>query len=235
MNKKVVFALATWIVLSFSSAFADYKEIQCTSDAAFEANSCNQCFEGESKAEGDNIGLLTDKWDNPTTNDQIVFKEEQKMPFMVNLSEGNVSWEQVPGSEGFWEYTQEFNSLFSQKDEGYVLKAGQSIVWLKSKLGYAYKLQKNTAPAGSNIGLLVYPFKAHSILADGKQTLDDTEHRECVVFKSDAKKVVTPETPVTPEQPKKPVELPKTGPEHIILLLVAMLIGTGLILFRKKA
>jgi LPXTG-motif cell wall-anchored protein len=56
-----------------------------------------------------------------------------------------------------------------------------------------------------------------------------------VVFKSDAKKVVTPETPVTPEQPKKPVELPKTGPEHIILLLVAMLIGTGLILFRKKA
>ena len=88
------------------------------------------------------------------------------------------------------------------------------------------------APAGSNIGLLIYPFKAHSILADGKQTLDDTEHRECVIFKSDAKKVVTP--PVTPE-PKKPVELPKTGPEHIILLLVAMLIGTGLILFRKKA
>jgi hypothetical protein len=60
---------------------------------------------------------LTDKWENPTTNDQIVFKEEQKMPFMVNLSEGNVTWEQVPGSEGFWEYTQEFNSLFSQKDE----------------------------------------------------------------------------------------------------------------------
>lgn len=233
MNKKVIFALATWLTLCFSSVLADYKEIECTSDPVFEANSCNQCFDGGTKAEGDNMGLLTDKWDNSSSNDQIVYKEEQKMPFMVNLSEWNVIWSQVPNAEWFWEYTQDFNNLFSQKDEWYVLKAGQNIIWLKSKLGYAYNLQKNTSPAGSNIGLLVYPFKWHNIQADGKITLDDKEHRECALFKSE--KALAPVQKEVSQEPKKPVELPKTGPEHIILLLVAMLIGTGLILFRKKA
>lgn len=232
MNKKVAFVLVAWLALSFSSVFADYKEVQCSTNPAFEANSCNQCFDGGTKAEGDNLGLLTDKWSNSSSGDQIVYKEEQKMPFMVNLSEGSVTWTQVPNSEGFWEYTQEFNDLYSQKDEGYILKAGQSITWLKSKLGYAFSLEKNSAPAGTDVGLLVYPFKGHNVWVDGKITMDDKEHRECVLLKSDAtmKPVVKEQT-----EPKKPVELPKTGPEHIILLLVAMLIGTGLILFRKKA
>ena len=235
MSKKVLFLLA---VLSFSTPLltnAAYTEVTCTTDPAYEANTCNQCFTADSLAEGANLGLLTDEWMNNSSNDQIVYKEEQKMPFMVNLSEGNVTWSQTPGADGFWEYTPEFNNLFSQKDEGHILKAGQKVTWLKAKLGYAFKLEKNTAPAGSNIGLLVYPFKGHNILKDGQITLDDKEHRECVLFKS--AKALTPVTPINQEKPvpQKPVELPKTGPEHIVLLLIAMLIGTGLILFRKKA
>jgi LPXTG-motif cell wall-anchored protein len=233
MGKKVLLSLSTIVFFIIAQGTqAAYTEVKCTVDPAYEANSCNQCFTADAVAEGTNLGLLTDEWFNNSSNDQIVYKEEQKNPSMVNLSEGNVTWSQTPSADGFWEPTPEFNNLFTQKDEGNILKAGQKVMWLKSKLGYAYKLERNTAPAGANIWLLVYPIKAHNILKDGQITLDDKELRECVLFKS--AKAVAPITPQK-EVPQKPVELPKTGPEHIVLLLIAMLIGTGLILFRKKA
>ena len=233
MKSKILFiSLALFSVLSAS---ADYKDVQCSSDPVFEANSCNQCFvDPVGKKEGDSLGLLKDTWTNSSTTDQIAIKDEvtSKLPFIVNLAEWSANWVQNPDSQWFWQTTAEFDALYSESQQGNVLKAGQSVQWLESKLGYAYTLDKNSAPAGANIGLLVYPFTAHTLSADGKMSVDDKEHRECVIFKSDAVKVISPEQP---QQPQQATELPKTGPEHIILLLVAMLIGTGLVLFRKKA
>jgi hypothetical protein len=36
---------------------------------------------------------------------------------MVSLDSSNVSWVQIPGSDGFWEYTDEFNALYSDVEE----------------------------------------------------------------------------------------------------------------------
>lgn len=207
-------------------SFAAYTEIDCsTADPVFTENSCNQCFNWSSKIQWDNIWLLSDLWMNVTEVQKIVYKEEQVNPEMINLDSANVSWEQTPNSENFWEYTDEFNTLYSDIEGGYVLDAWSSVTWLESSLSHAYKLDKNTAEAGANIGLLVYPITTHNILADGEITIDSSEHRECVLFTSweAAEEVVEPEY------------LPETGPaEFMLLIIVAMILGFGVLQFRTK-
>jgi hypothetical protein len=48
MSIKKVFAV---IILSMMvlPAFADYQEVECTTQAVFSENSCNQCFTGSEK------------------------------------------------------------------------------------------------------------------------------------------------------------------------------------------
>jgi len=40
---------------------------------------------------------------------------------MVNLDTDNVRWIQTPSSENFWEYPSEFESKFSEEQDGYIL------------------------------------------------------------------------------------------------------------------
>ena len=231
-------------LLSFSATNAAYQEVNCSTQGVFSDNSCDQCFNGGTVGVGGNIGLLTDDWINNTGAKQIMYKEEQEMPQMVAL--GGSSWSQTPGADGFWEYTTELNSLYSETEDGYVLENGSNVVWLKSKLGYAYTLDSTSATAGQNTGLLVYTLATHDIKEDGDITVDSEEHRECVAFTSGAaaptpttvdktptKTVTTPGKVVTTSTPPK--ELPQTGAEHIILLLAALILGFGFFFLKQKA
>lgn len=83
-------------LLCISSTYAAYPEISCDTDPVFAENACNQCFEGGSVSVGDNLGLLTDELLNEKLMDVIVYKEEQKMPYMINLS--GASWSQTPST-----------------------------------------------------------------------------------------------------------------------------------------
>ena len=96
---------------------------------------------------------------------------------------------------------------------------------IKSKLGYAYSIDKNTAEKWTNIAMLVYPISSRNILSDGTTTSAD-EHKECVLYKSwePVKEVVT--------TPKK---LPNSWAEHILLVILALLLGFWIMKFRKKA
>lgn len=228
MNKKLL-AVISLLAISTPS-FAAYEEIECSTDKAFSENSCNQCFDWGSKVQGDNLGLLSDLWVNAIDVSKILYKEEQKDPYMVNLNTANVNWTQTPDAEKFWEYTDEFNALYSEKDFGYVLAAWKSVNWLKSSLSHAYKLDKNTAPSWENIGMLIYPIVTHNILASGEVSMDDsTSHLECVLFKSwDAAKEV-----VVPEAPKK---LPQTWPaEFMMLIVLAMVASFWILTIRSKS
>ena len=165
---------------------------------------------------------------NVTDVSQILYKEEQIDPEMINLDTDNVNWMQFPNSDEFWDYTDEFNALYSDLEEGYLLPSGESVTWIKSALSSVFTLEKNTAVEWSNIGLLVYPISTHSILADGEITIDNSEHKECVLFTS-----WEASTEIVTEVPKK---LPQTGPaEYILLLIISMVLGFGILKFKAKA
>ncbi len=227
MTKKLIWTLLVF-VLSSTGLVSAYNEIDCSSDIAFESYSCNQCFDWGTKAKWDFIGLLMDDWINPTDKSQIMYKEEQRMPEMINLSPSNVAWSQTPSSEGFWEYTDDFEALYSEDDFGYILEAWKRVTWLESKMWYAYKLDNNAAAANWNIGLLMYPVSVHTIADDWSPSMDDEEHIECVLFKSAGAEEI--------EEPEQPERLPDTGPtEYILLLIIAMLLGFGFLRMSSRS
>lgn len=225
MSKKLL-AIISLLAIATPS-FAAYEEIECSTDTVFSENACNQCFDWGTKMQWDHLGLLSDLWMNVTDVAKILYKEEQVDPEMVNLDVDNVNWTLTPNSENFWDYTDEFNDLYSDLDEWYVLEAGKSITWLKSALSHAFKLETNTSGEWQNIGLLVYPITTHNILADGEITIDNSEHRECVLFKSGE---------AAEEEIVPPKKLPETGPaEFMLLAILAMILGFGLLKFRNRA
>ncbi|NVP17780.1 hypothetical protein HUU51_03615 [Candidatus Gracilibacteria bacterium] len=226
VKKLLASSVAIALISSISTVSAATTEIECSTDSVFAEYSCNQCFDGGEKSTGSFIGLLTDIWSNNSANDKIMYKEQQEMPEMVNLNTSKVEWSQTPDSKDFWEYTPEFEALFSTEQDGYVLKAGQSVTWLKSKLSYAFKLDRNDAVKGENIGLLVYPVLSHTLLDNGELGMSNTPHNECVLFKSAAGQSPVVETPKT---------LPQTGPaEFFLLMILAMILGFGIVRFKNS-
>jgi len=226
MFKKLLITVSLLAVATPS--FAGYTEVECSTDAVFSANSCNQCFTGWEKKEGANIGLLSDIWMNVTDVSKLLFKEEQLDPEMINLNTDNVSWTQSPDKDNFWTYTDEFNALYNDEYEGYVLPSGESVTWIKSALSSVFTLEKNTVNQGENIGLLVFPISTHNILEDGEITMDNEEHKECVLFKSawaaEEKEEVVPK------------KLPQTGPaEYILLLILSMILWFGILKFKARS
>jgi hypothetical protein len=115
MTKRVLLFLSLF-VLAVPHVGA-YEVLDCSSDVVFDSNSCNQCFDGGTKVQGDYIGLLKDDWINATDSKRILYKEEQKMPSLISLDSDNVVWSQTPGADGFWEYSEEFDALYSEDEE----------------------------------------------------------------------------------------------------------------------
>lgn len=224
MKAKIILSAILAAVL-ITPTFA-YETVSCDSDAIFAGNSCTQCFDGKTQSEWDTVGFLSDEWVNTTSTDMILYKEIQEEPRFVNLNPDNTEWSQVPSSEGFWEYTSEFDNIYSEAEDGYVLEAGKKITWIKSKLGYGYQLGKNTAITDVNIGLLIFPLTSHALLSDGSISPDDTVHNECVLFKSGTPTDIIP--PVT--------RLPETGPaESAMLIFFAMIMWFVVLKMRRKA
>ncbi len=225
--------LLIWTIifsLTLQSATAAYEEINCNTDPVFSQNSCNQCFKWWEKWEWEAFGFLSDLFVNKTTNKKLIYKEEQTMPFMVNLGWDKSSWSQTPSSEDFWEYTQDFDALYNNEQEAYLVAPNKEVKWLQSKMGYAYKLDKNTVAKGENVWMLIYSVISHDIVND-EVSVDTNEHRECVLFKSwTPTKVQTP-TVIEKQEVK---QLPQTWPEHIVLAALALLLALGLFGLKRK-
>lgn len=226
-NKLIAFAIAFWLTLQW--VWAAYTEIECNSDPVFAQNTCNQCFNGWEKGEGEAFGFINDIFINKTTNPKLLYKEEQTMPSLINLWGDKTAWSQTPSSEGFWQYTKDFETMFSTGQEAYVIWAWKQVSRIESKAWSAYKLDKNSVARGQNIGLLVFSVISHD-LVNNEVSIDTIEHKECVLFKS----WVPTQTPVqvTIDQPVK--RLPQTGPEHILLVLVALLLGLWLFGLKRR-
>jgi len=229
MKKILLSTVAVLAFVSTSVAWAAYSEISCSTDAVFSENSCTQCFDWGSKAEWDQLGLLTDIWSNGTSKPMYMLKAENELTNSVRMiSLNGAAWSYEPTKEWFWEYTPSLEKLTN--DSGfYTLDAGKSVDWIQSKLGYSIKLNK-WAWNAKNSGLLKYTLNVHVDDA-GTPAEATTSHTECVLFKS-VDKSVTPTTPKT-DEPKK---LPQTWPQEVLLLLLSLLLAGGLFFIsRKKA
>ncbi len=230
-NKILLSCLVT--SLCITPALAWYEEIDCTTDNAFAANNCNQCFNGGTKVEWDNIWMMTDLWENNTSTSRLLYKEEQEMPQMINLNSDKVAWKERPSSDGFWKYTSELDSRYNESEDAYILWANDEVVWLQSSVGYAYGLTQNDVEKDGNIGLLVYTIITHDI-NDGVVSDDSETHKECVLFKSGENEANT-SAPVEPVEPVTPTVVPETWPEHILLVALALILGFGVLRLRRKS
>ncbi len=226
-NKLLIGSIIFWLTLQ--SATAAYNTVECNSDPVFAQNTCKQCFDGWERWQGEAIGFINDIFINKTTNPKLIYKEEQTWPSMINLGWDKVTWSQTPSSENFWEYTKDFEATFSSGQEAYVIDPSKQVNRIESKIWYAYKLDKNTVAKWQNVGLLLFSVMTHDIV-NNEVSIDQIEHRECVLFKSGVP--VTPAQLVVESAPVK--KLPQTWPEHILLVLIALLLGLGLFGLKRK-
>ncbi len=218
-----------WI--AFQSVGAAYTEIDCNSDPVFAQNNCKQqCFNWWEKWQGEAFGFINDIFINKTVNPKLIYKEAQSMPTMINLGWDKVTWSQTPSAENFWQYTKDFETTFSTEQDAYVIEPWKQVSRIESKTGYAYKLDKNTTAKWQNIGLLVFTVLSHDIV-NNEVIVDEIEHKECVLFKSG----VPWNNPAPIVLEKEPIKkLPQTWPEHILLVLIALLLGIGLFGLKRK-
>ncbi len=241
MNTKQILASIILFAVSMTSASAAYPEIECSTDAVFSANSCDQCFDGSQKAVGDTIGFIEDDWTNTGNAARIFYEEEQTSPEMLSL--GGSSWSQTPSSDNFWETPDEFEALYSEINQGYVLEPGQTTKFVQGSLESAYVLESTDLAQWENAGLLVFPLLSHTLSADWVVSSDDNIHRECVLFKAWAKQVAAVVDPGSPANPGSPSIQPtpenltqvETWAEAYLILLFALILGFVYIKTRKQA
>ena len=234
MNTKQIFASIALFAVSMTSASAAYPEIECSTDAVFSANSCDQCFDWSQKAVGETIGFIEDEWTNTGNVARIFFKEEQVNPEMLSL--GGSSWSQIPDSDNFWETPEEFETLYSEANQWYVLEPGQSTTFIRGSIESAYQLDSTNVAQWENVGLLVFPLLSHTLSADWSISDNDEVHNECVLFKAWANEVaVTPSEPTPNEPAPENLAQVETGAEAYLILLFALILGFVYIKTRKQA
>ncbi|MDQ1344326.1 MAG: hypothetical protein QG650_1046 [Patescibacteria group bacterium] len=222
---------------SISQAFAlpgDYKEIECSTQAFFTANNCNQCFEGGKVAVGQKITGLYDTWTNKNATEQIAYKDEQVYPEMVNLGGEGVSWKNTPSDPAtFWKYGTEVlwvDSLTGTGKQEFVLDPSKTVTFMEADLGANVSLEKSDKTAGEYVGLMKFPVAFHDVNDAGKDGPVQT-HYECVAFASDA--VAAPAAPKPAPVPPKATAV-KTGPESFLFVALALLLSLSLVAFRRK-
>lgn len=225
-NKLIIWSIIFWLTLQATSAA--YTEVQCNSDPVFAQNTCNQCFNWWEKGQGEAFWFINDVFINKTSNSKLLYKEEQTMPSMINLGWDKTTWSQTPSGDNFWQFTKDFETFYSTGQEAYVIAPWKQVSWIESKTWYAYKVDKNTVARWQNIGLLVFSVISHD-LVNNEVSIDTSEHKECVLFKSWVPSV---SPVVTVAEPVK--QLPKTGPEHIFLVLIALLLWLWLFGLKRR-
>ncbi len=233
--KSIVLSFCTMSCLMFTSfsSYAAYDMVSCETENVFSENSCSQCFHGGSVHVGDNKWLLSDTWQNADTRDQIMFKEEQDMPQMMPLS--GATWTELKASDSidFWQYTETLENLYDEDNLGYLLPTGESVMWIESSLGSAYQLSSSSVDAGTPIGLLMYDLAVHNVENDEVE-LDATSQRSCVKFDAAWPHDGSMNTGAEQMLSQTPEQLPDTGAEHVLLIVVALMLGFGFLKFRAR-
>ena len=260
MNKRALAIVAGGILAAQSlvayAAIGEYAEIPCTSPE-FQQNNCGQCFDGGKVAVGEKLTNLFDSWTNANPTDEIIYKDEQVMPELVNLGGANTKWTSIPDSPTqFWKFANEI--AWTDSSFGSTSATGASLTGATATgststgttASSSSARQEFMLTANKKIRFVESDFGAVHTLESTDKTDGNTvglikytlnyhdissdgnesamkNHIECVRYQATGK--ATP--PVTPPNATKV----KTGPETIVILLAAMGIGFGVMRLKKRA
>ena len=219
------------VIVAPKWSIGNYSEVACDKDF-FTANACNQCFEWGKKMVGEKIAGLTDSWTNPNSTEQIIYNDEQKWPELINLGWANTIWANNPiEADKFWKYNDEIvwtDSATGSGKQEFLLEAGKTVNFLEADLWASYALQASDKQEWDAVWLLKFYINYHNTDASAKET-EALMHTECVAYYAwtPAAAPVVPTTPVEATQVK-------TGPESFVFILIALILGFGLLKFRKK-
>jgi len=214
----------TWTV-------SNYEKVACDKDF-FIQNNCSECFAGWNKNIWEKITSLNDTWTNPNTSEQIIYSDEQTFPELINLWWDNTKWISNPeDNTKFWKNSQEIiwsdSKTWSGRQE-FVLEWGKTINLYESDLWATYVVDSTDKMQWDAIGLLKFPLSYHNIDATWNEG-EKMDHTECVAYYAWAP-VVAPTAPAQTEVTKV-----KTGPESLILILIALITTFFFLRIRKKA
>lgn len=238
MQSRFYIALTSVAILASSipgtSFAAAYPEVNCNTQQAFESNSCDQCFDGGTIKAGDTLGRLIDTWTNRGSNDQIAYKDEQKWPDVVNIGGSNTLWSMNPKDPNeFWTYgkgviwTKAPAASGSVARDQFILGPGKNVSFIEADaLGSTYTLVSTDKKNGELIGIAKFPVVYRDTDPFGKEGNPDT-HYECVAYKAPV--IATTPKPVPPKATQT-----HTGPQEVILIIAALLLGLLTVLVVKK-
>lgn len=223
-GKDTIVAPKIWI--------GNYTEVACDKDF-FTSNSCNQCFDWWKKMAWEKIAWITDSWTNPNTTEQVIYKDEQKMPEIINLGWAATTWINNPlEADKFYKFADEIvwtdSATWSGKQE-FLLEWGKTVNFLESDLGASYALQSTDKKEWDPIGLLKFSLTYHDTDASAKEW-EAKLHTECVAYYA---WTPAPATPVA-KTPAEAIKV-KTWPESFVLIIIAMLLSFVFIKYRKRA
>ncbi|EKE26498.1 MAG: hypothetical protein ACD_4C00262G0004 [uncultured bacterium (gcode 4)] len=208
----------------------NYPEVACDKDY-FTQNACNQCFDWWIKATWEKLSNLTDSWTNPNSTEQVIYKDEQTLPEMVNVWGAATKWISNPvDTSNFWKFSEEIvwtdSKTWTWKQE-FLLEWGKTVNFLESDLWANYVLNSTDKKEWEAVWILKFPINYHNIDASWKES-GKLGHIECVAYKAWAQALQKPLPPA------KEVTKVKTWPEFFIFILAAMMITLWLAKFRKK-
>ena len=239
-------SLSVFAMMPFSSFAAtgdttalpgEYATVSCSSQKYFTDNACTLCFEGGNVKPGQRLTGLFDTWTNTSGGTQVMYKDEQVMPTLVNIgASANTKWTAVPTDPTkMWIYTPEIiwlNSTVAAGKQEFLIGSGQKVKFIQMDLGAGYTLLNSDAKGGDTIGMVKFPLYYHDRNVQSSTDGEKQAHFECVAFKYSAP-ATPPTTPTTPPTPGE-VTKPETGPETPILIAAALFIAFGLMFSLKK-
>lgn len=219
----------------------EYSSVDCGSQKFFTDNTCSLCFEGQTVKVWQRLTGLFDTWTNTSGWVQVMYKDEQIMPTLVNLgASSNTKWSPVPSDPTkMWVYTPEIvwmSSTVSPWKQEYLLGSGQKVKFIQQDLGAWYSLLSTDAKAWDYIGMAKFPLYYRDRNIQASTDSDKQAHFECVAYKFDKTTSVTPnpKDPSTPIEPTTGMTKAETGPEEMILIAAAFFIAFGLMFSLRK-
>ena len=157
-----------------------WEEVTCNSEQIFNDNACEICYNWWKKVQWDEINKIHTIWKNTTDSDQIFYKENNNYPEMINLNWSEWEFD----SQNSWKYSSRLENIYSGEENGYILGKWLTKWLYQTEDQLSYTLVNNSNERETNIGLLKYSIRTHSIDDQGIINLEWNTVNSCVLFKS---------------------------------------------------